>query len=86
MDMIIYTYLDSIYEIKTSDMGNDGIYPKINLFKHKAPIDKDDLLKELNFIFKISDDTSKKIIDIWSLNHKKDIDLDFYWKSIEDFI
>ena len=86
MEKLIHKYLTRDYEIRTSDIGNDGIYWIHDPRRHKAPINHEKLLKELNTVFTVSDVESIEHITKWAISIKQDVDLEFYWKEVEDFL
>lgn len=85
MQDIVCSYLTKHYEIATSEVGNDGIYLKSDTNKHRIPVYGDKLLKELIIIFSLEDDLLKSYTDTWAISIKSDINLEFYWKTQEEF-
>jgi hypothetical protein len=84
MQIIVQSYLSKHYEIATSEVGNDGIYLKSDTREHRIPTYGDKLVKELVTIFCLEDGLLKTYIDDWAVSIKKDIDLEFYWKTQEE--
>lgn len=84
----VLSYLNRNYIIGTSDIGNDGVYtlddnrPIIN----RAPIDNNKLLNEIHAITGIPHYEIKIFINEWAFSIKKDVDLEFYWKSFSDLL
>ena len=84
MQNIVHSYLSKHYEVATSEVGNDGIYLKSDTREHRIPTYGDKLVKELVTIFCLEDGLLKTYIDVWAVSIKKDIDLEFYWKTQEE--
>ena len=81
--LIIQSYLSRHYEIQTSEVGNDGIYDKHDTRRHKGPIYGTHLTKDLTTIFGVAEDELIVCINDWALSVKPDVDLEFYWKTLE---
>lgn len=73
--------LDRYYEIDTSELGNDGIYEKLDTRKYRSPIYGEKLLERLNHIFSLSAELLTEIINEWAKEIKPDVDLEFYWSN-----
>lgn len=95
MENIIQSYLSKFYEIKISNVGNDGIYlidkVKIPIIPkywgiNVAPFAWGKLIKELIVIFSLDEVTLTRIVDKWAINQKKDVDLTFYKKEPEHLL
>jgi len=86
MQDIIQRYLNKFYTIKTSEVGNDGIYLIADTREFPVPVYSGKLLIELVTVFSFSDEILKGIIDIWSTSIKPDVDLEFYWKTNDEII
>ena len=86
MEKLVQQYLFEYYYIDTSEIGNDGIYYKLNENKWKSPHNYSLLLKEINTVFGIEEDLIKLIINDWAVSEKPDVDLEFYWTTIENLI
>jgi hypothetical protein len=84
MQNIVHSYLSKHYEIATSEVGNDGIYLKSDTREYRIPTYGDKLVKELVTIFCLEDSLLKTYIDVWAVSIKKDVDLEFYWKTQEE--
>jgi len=85
MENLVRSYLTRHYYVGISDIGNDGIYELSDTRRHKAPIYAERLVNELSIIFFLDAEIVKKIINDWAVWIKGDIDLEFYWKTIEAF-
>jgi len=83
MDLIVQKYLSRYYYIKTSDVGNDGIYEKLDDRKRPSPFSSTKLLKEISVIFSLSEEEVKAYVTNWSVLIKTDVDLEFYWKTMD---
>jgi hypothetical protein len=86
MEILIHNYLSRHYEIKTSDAGNDGIYYKEDLRRHKAPFYGEKLVKELVLVFDINKNEILIFINTWAKSINSAVDLEFYWKTQEEFL
>jgi len=94
MENILHSYLSKLYEIRTSDVGNDGIYlitdnNRIRYDKYwfrSPPYSWGKLIKELVVIFSLDEVTLEKIVDKWSLNQKISVNLTFYKKEPIDIL
>jgi hypothetical protein len=86
MEKLVQQYLFEYYYIDTSEIGNDGIYYKLNQNKWKSPHNYSLLLKEINTVFGIEEVLIKLIINDWAVSEKQDVDLEFYWTTLEDLI
>ena len=88
MEKLVQQYLFEYYYIDTSEIGNDGIYYKLNENKWKSVHNGDKLINEIVTVFGLEDidDSVKIIINDWAATIKPDIDLEFYWKTMEDLI
>ena len=86
MEKLVQQYLFQYYYIDTSEIGNDGIYYRFNEKKWKSPHNYNLLLKEINTVFGIEEDLIKLIINDWAVSEKPDVDLEFYWTTLEDLI
>jgi hypothetical protein len=86
MEKLVQQYLFEYYYIDTSEIGNDGIYYKLNQNKWKSPHNYSLLLKEINTVFGIEEVPIKLIINDWAVSEKPDVDLEFYWTTLEDLI
>ena len=84
MQIIVHSYLSKHYEIATSEVGNDGIYLKSDTREHRIPTYGDKLVKELVTIFCLEAEELKSYINVWAISIKKDVDLEFYWKTQEE--
>lgn len=85
MDLFVHNYLSQYYYLSTSDVGNDGIYNLLDDRKHLAPVYGSKILKEIETIFGFDEETSKEKINGWAFLIKPDVDLEFFWKTIECF-
>lgn len=86
MEKLVQQYLFEYYYIDTSEIGNDGIYYKLNQNKWKSPHNYSLLLKEIEKVFGIEEVLIKLIINDWAVLEKPDVDLEFYWTTLEDLI
>lgn len=84
MQSYIQQYLSDYYYIKTSEVGNDGIYSINEDRRIPTPFNGSKLIKEIVTIFGLEEDEIKPYIESWAVSIKPDIDLDFYWKTMDD--
>jgi hypothetical protein len=86
MILFIQQYLSTYYYIKTSEVGNDGIYYVNDDRRIPTPHSGSKLIKEIVTVFGLEDidDSVKIIINAWAATIKPDVDLEFYWKTTED--
>jgi len=86
MESIVHSYLSEHFEIKTSDVGNDGIYLKKDTRRDRAPYYHIIFLREVATIFGLDVKTIKKYTNAWSIVHKNDVNLRFYWLDPKDLL
>ncbi len=86
MNKIVYKYLSEYYYIDKSEMGNDGIYSKIDIRRYKAPVRGLTIITEVSSIFNLTTDKAKEIIISWTVEQFTNINLEFYWKTPNDFL
>ena len=84
MQTYIQQYLSDYYYIKTSEVGNDGIYFINDDRRIPTPFNGSKLINEIVTIFCVNEDDVKTYIETWAVSIKPDIDLEFYWKTMED--
>ena len=84
MQNYIQQYLSDYYYIKTSELGNDGIYYINDDRRIPTPFNGSKLIKEIVTIFGLEEDDVKSYIESWAVSIKPDVDLEFYWKTMED--
>ena len=86
MEKFVQQYLSTYYYIKTSEIGNDGIYYVNDDRRIPTPHSGSKLIKEIVTVFGLEDvdDNVKIIINNWALTIKPDVDLEFYWKMSDD--
>ena len=84
MQNYIQQYLSDYYYIKTSEVGNDGIYYINDDRRIPTPFNGSKLIKEIVTIFGLQEDDVKPYIESWAVSIKPDIDLEFYWKTMDD--
>jgi len=84
MEKYIQQYLSDYFYIKTSEVGFDGIYYKLDDRRFPTPFNGSKLIKEIVTIFCVNEHDVKTIIHFWSLSIKPNVDLEFYWKTTED--
>lgn len=84
MEKLIYDYLSKNYYVDTSEVGNDGIYSFSDDRKFKTPHCGTKLTNELITVFNIEKEEAKLYIHLWSTNIKPDIDLEFFWQTLEN--
>jgi hypothetical protein len=85
MEKFLYQYLTEYYHIKTSQIGNYGIYLKTDV--NKAPKNGLKLINEVKTVFysdECEDDLVKEMINQWAEIVCPEVDLSFYWKTNED--
>lgn len=78
---IVQSYLSKHFELKTSDVGNDGIYFLCDIRIDKAPFYHTKLIKEISTIFGLPEDETITYINAWAHSINKKVNLEFYWKS-----
>jgi hypothetical protein len=83
MDKHIHKYLSSVYFVKTSKIGNDGIYAINDLNLYPYPVYGNKLIKELVLLFYLDEVTLKTSINTWAITQKPDVDLGFFWEQFE---
>lgn len=83
MEKYIHNYLSSTYFVKTSKIGNDGIYliDDVNLYPY--PVYGNKLIKELVLVFYLDEVSLKASINTWAITQKPDVDLGFFWEQFE---
>jgi len=88
MEKYVQQYLSSYYYIKTSEVGNDGIYYVNDDRRIPTPHYGSKLIKEIVTVFGLKDidDSVKIIINSWAATIKPDVDLEYYWRVYEDVI
>ena len=88
MEKFVQQYLSTYYYVKTSEIGNDGIYYVNDDRRIPTPHNGGKLLTEIVTVFGLEDvdDNIKIIINDWAATIKPDVDLEFYWKTTEDLI
>ena len=86
MENFVQQYLSTYYYIKTSEVGNDGIYYVNDDRRIPTPHSGSKLIKEIVTVFGLEDidDSVKIIINAWAATIKPDVDLEFYWKTMQD--
>jgi len=86
MEKFVQQYLSTYYYIKTSEIGNDGIYYVNDDRRIPTPHSGSKLIKEIVTVFGLedTDDSVKIIINTWAATIKRDVDLEFYWKTMDD--
>jgi len=85
MKKLIYVYLSENYYIKTSDVGNQGIYQRYSDLRISIPFNGDKLVKDIITVFGLTKVEAKGYIYGWARIFEANIDLDFYWKMGEEF-
>lgn len=86
MENIVKTYLTNNYYINTSQIGNDGVYKTSDNPIENGPMYGEKLLDELVTIFHLDRVILKVYVNEWAKSKKQDVDLTFYWKTIEEII
>jgi hypothetical protein len=86
MEKFVQLYLTNNYEIGTSEVGNDGIYSIEDKREIRAPIYGDKLVAEVVTVFSIDSDECKELINKWAITIKPDINLEFYWATVENIL
>lgn len=84
MEKFVQQYLSDFYYIKTSEVGNDGIYFINDDRRIPTPFNGSKLIKEIVTIFCVNEDDVKTQIESWAISIKPDVDLEFYWKTMDD--
>ena len=86
MEKLVQQYLFQYYYIDTSEVGNDGIYYRLDENKWKSAHNGVKLINEIVTVFGLEDidDSVKIIINDWAATIKPDVDLEFYWKTMEE--
>lgn len=86
MEKYILKYLSEFYYLKSSDIGNDGIYYTYDIRKIPTPIDCVVLVDEISKVFDIKKENSKKIINDWALSINPNVNLKFFWMLNEQLL
>ena len=84
MEKFIQEYLSTYYKIDYSNLDNAGIYDINENSKYKAPKSSKNILKEISQVFYVSEDDAKIQVELWAITIDPEVDLDFYWKTIND--
>ena len=86
MEKLVQQYLSTYYYIKASEIGNDGIYYVNDDRRIPIPYSGSKLIKEIVTVFGLDDvdDSVKIIINDWAISIKPDVNLEFYWKTMEE--
>jgi len=86
MEKFVQQYLSTYFYIKASEIGNDGIYYVNDDRRIPTPHSGSKLIKEIVTVFGLEDidDSVKIIINTWAATIKPDVDLEFYWKTMDD--
>lgn len=84
MEKFIQEYLSLYYKIAHSEMGNAGIYGIYKNPKYKAPESSKEILKEISQVFFLNEEDAKNQIELWAITIDPEVDLDFYWKTINE--
>lgn len=84
MEKFIQEYLSLYYKIAYSEMGNAGIYDIYKNPKYKAPETSKNILKEISQVFFLSEEDAKNQVELWAITINPEVDLDFYWKTINE--
>lgn len=84
MEKFIQEYLSLYYKIAHSQIGNAGIYDIYKNPKYKAPESSKNILKEISQVFFLNEEEAKNQIELWAITIDSEVDLDFYWKSINE--
>jgi hypothetical protein len=82
MKKYIHKHLDDKYYVKSSEIGNYGIY----LLADKDDVNQypeygDNIIKEIVTIFGVEKKEAKLEIHSWAHKKNDDADFDFYWKN-----
>lgn len=85
MEKFIQEYLSLYYKIGSSQMGNAGVYHINDNPKYRAPESSEKVLKEISHVFYVSQEDAKNQLILWAITVDPEVDLEFYWKSIEEF-
>lgn len=80
MEEYIYNYLTENYFVKTSSIGNDGIYKKNDTRIIETPTDGNKLVNEIITIFDVEKEEVILCVFIWASRIKDGIELEYYWK------
>ena len=86
MEKHIHKYLSSQYFIKTSNVGNDGIYTINDTKLYPFPVYGSKLIKELILLFYVDELTLTNYINSWAVSQKPDVNLDWFWDQKESLI
>jgi hypothetical protein len=84
MEKFIQEYLSIYYKLDYSSLGNAGVYDINEDSKYRAPKSNSWLIKEISQVFYIDEDYAKEQIELWAITIDPEVDLDFYWKSINE--
>ena len=83
MELFIHKYLSQYYYLKTSDVGNDGIYYHHDDRVIPVPYTPIKLVVEIVNIFGLEEDAVRETITNWAISINPSVDLEFYWKIVE---
>jgi len=84
MEKFIQEYLSTYYKIAYSELGNAGIYDIYKNPKYKAPESSKNILKEISHVFFLNEEDAKNQVELWAITVDPEVDLDFYWKTINE--
>jgi hypothetical protein len=84
MEKFIQEYLSLYYKIAHSQIGNAGIYDIYKNPKYKAPESSKNILKEISHVFFLNEEDAKNQVELWAITVDPEVDLDFYWKTINE--
>ena len=84
MEKFIQEYLSLYYKIAHSEIGNAGVYDINKNPKYKAPESSKNILKEISQVFFLSEEDAKNQVELWAITIDPEVDLDFYWKTINE--
>ncbi len=86
MENFIQEYLSLYYKIGSSQMGNAGVYHINDNPKYRAPESSEKVLKEISHVFYVSQEDAKNQLILWAITVDPEVDLEFYWKSINELL
>jgi hypothetical protein len=86
MEKMVHQYLSNYFYINASDIGNDGIYYINDIRITPVPYDGRKLVADIITVFGLDENLVKTFINNWAISKKQNVNLEFYWISLDDLI